>query len=129
MISKILLNNNPNNFYQIQQDYEKARKSVDKKDETSSIFDIVPQVQKAEQLQNTNSASTPAIATLALLNAPEDIRDMQGAYKQISSLIKGEKFIPPYDYKKRMWKKSKNDNFSNFFKSDLRCVKVRSCAG
>ena len=99
MISKILLNNNPNNFYQIQQDYEKARKSVDKKDETSSIFDIVPQVQKAEQLQNSNSASTPVIATLALLNAPEDIRDMQGAYKQISSLIKGEKFVPPYDYK------------------------------
>ena len=32
MISKILLNNNPNNFYQIQQDYEKACKSVDKKD-------------------------------------------------------------------------------------------------
>ena len=99
MISKILLNNNPNNFYQIQQDYEKIRKSVDKKDETSSIFDIVPQVQKAEQLQNSNSASTPAIATLALLNAPEDIRDMQGACKQISSLIKGEKFLPPYDYK------------------------------
>ena len=99
MISKILLNNNSNNFYQIQQDYEKARKSVDKKDETSSIFDIVPQVQKAEQLQNSNSASTPAIATLALLNAPEDIRDMQGACKQISSLIKGEKFVPPYDYK------------------------------
>ena len=99
MISKILLNNNPNNFYQIQQDYEKTRKSVDKKDETSSIFDIVPQVQKAEQLQNSNSASTPAIATLALLNAPEDIRDMQGACKQISSLIKGEKFVPPYDYK------------------------------
>ena len=48
MISKILLNNNPNNFYQIQQDYEKARKSVDKKDEISSIFDIVPQVPKAE---------------------------------------------------------------------------------
>ena len=99
MISKILLNNNPNNFYQIQQDYEKARKSIDKKDETSSIFDIVPQVQKAEQLQNSNSASTPAIATLALLNAPEDIRDMQGACKQISSLIKGEKFVPPYNYK------------------------------
>ena len=99
MISKILWNNNPNNFYQIQQDYEKIRKSVDKKDETSSIFDIVPQVQKAEQLQNSNSASTPAIATLALLNAPEDIRDMQGACKQISSLIKGEKFVPPYDYK------------------------------
>ncbi len=99
MISKILLNNNPNNFYQIQQDYEKARKSVDKKDETSSIFDIVPQVQKAEQLQNSNSVSTPAIATLALLNAPEDIRDLQGACKQISSLIKGEKFVPPYDYK------------------------------
>ena len=99
MISKILLNNNPNNFYQIQQDYEKTRKSVDKKDETNSIFDIVPQVQKAERLQNSNSASTPAIATLALLNAPEDIRDMQGACKQISSLIKGEKFVPPYDYK------------------------------
>ena len=99
MISKILLNNNPNNFYQIQQDYEKARKSVDKKDETSSIFDIVPQVQKAEQLQNSNSVSTPAIATLALLNAPEDIRDLQGACKQISSLIKGEKFVPPYNYK------------------------------
>ena len=99
MINKILLNNNPNNFYQIQQDYEKARKSIDKKDETSSIFDIVPQVQKAEQLQNSNSASTPAIATLALLNAPEDIRDMQGACKQISSLIKGEKFVPPYNYK------------------------------
>ena len=99
MISKILLNNNPNNFYQIQQDYEKARKSVDKKDEISSIFDIVPQVQKAEQLQNSNSASTPAIATLALLNAPEDIRDMQGVCKQISSLIKGEKFLPPYNYK------------------------------
>ncbi|MDO5306788.1 MAG: hypothetical protein Q4E83_03415, partial [bacterium] len=48
---------------------------------------------------NSNSASTPAIATLALLNAPEDIRDMQGVYKQISSLIKGEKFIPPYNYK------------------------------
>ena len=50
MISKILLNNNLNNFYQIQQDYEKTRKIVDKKDETNSIFDIVPQVQKAEQL-------------------------------------------------------------------------------
>ena len=40
MINKILLNNNLNNFYQIQQDYEKARKSIDKKDETNLLGSI-----------------------------------------------------------------------------------------
>lgn len=39
------------------------------------------------------------MASLALLNGPEDIRDAMSAYKQIKALCTGKQYEKPYDYK------------------------------
>ena len=102
-INPILYQNELNKFPQIQSDYEGVKKHVDKENTLSSIFDICPIFRRIERVPDKIEAEDyiPAagLVSLAVLNAPEDWRDMKSAYRQIKSGSKKEKFIPSYDYK------------------------------
>lgn len=92
---------------QIQQDYEGVKDGVnnivDKENKPPSIFDIIPTFRRIERVPNKfeNSDFVPAsgLVALAVLNAPEDWRDMKSAYSQIKSKLTDKPFTPSYDYK------------------------------
>lgn len=52
-----------------------------------------------DQIQNGNGTTALGMASLALINLPEDVRDIGQSAKQIKALMKGKKFVGSYDYK------------------------------
>lgn len=102
-INPILYQNEVNKLPQIQRDYEDVKEQVDKENELTSIFDVCPIFRRLEHVPDKIEASdyVPAagLVSLAVLNAPEDWRDMKSAYRQIKSGAEGKKFTPSYDYK------------------------------
>ncbi len=103
-INPVLYQNELGKFSQIQQDYEEVKKRVDKENKLSSIFDVCPIFRRVERVPDKIEADDyiPAagLVSLAVLNAPEDWRDMKSAYSQIKSGAEGRSFTPSYDYKK-----------------------------
>lgn len=103
-ISPILYQNEINKLPQIQSDYEDVKKRVDKGNKLSSIFDICPIFRRVENVPEKFEASDyiPAagLVSLAVLNAPEDWRDMKSALSQIKSGAQGKNYTPTYDYRK-----------------------------
>ena len=102
-INPILYQNELSKFPQIQQDYEGVKKHVDNDSKLSSIFDICPIFRRVERVPDKIEAEdyipVAGLVSLAVLNAPEDWRDMKSAYRQIKSGAEGKKFTPSYDYK------------------------------
>ena len=102
-INPILYQNELSKFPQIQQDYEGVKKHVDNDSKLSSIFDICPIFRRVERVPDKVEAEDyiPAagLVSLAVLNAPEDWRDMKSAYRQIKSGAEGKNFIRTYNYK------------------------------
>ena len=101
-INPILYQNELSKFPQIQQDYEGVKKHVDNDSKLSSIFDICPIFRRVERVPDKVEAEDyiPAagLVSLAVLNAPEDWRDMKSAYRQIKSGGEKKKFAS-YDYR------------------------------
>ena len=101
-INPILYQNELSKFPQIQQDYEGVKKHVDNDSKLSSIFDICPIFRRVERVPDKVEAEDyiPAagLISLAVLNAPEDWRDMKSAYRQIKSGGEKKKFAS-YDYR------------------------------
>lgn len=52
-----------------------------------------------DQLENGNGTTALGMASLALINLPEDLRDIGQSVEQIKYLYKGKKFKGAYDYK------------------------------
>ena len=88
---------------QIQQDYEEVKGCVDKKNELPSVFDVIPTFRRIEKvpdkIENSDFVPASGLVALAVLNAPEDWRDMKSAYSQIKSKLTNKPFTPSYDYK------------------------------
>lgn len=88
---------------QIQQDYEEVKGCVDKKNELPSVFDVIPTFRRIEKvpdkIENSDFVPASGLVALAVLNAPEDWRDMKSAYSQIKSKLTNKTFTPSYDYK------------------------------
>ena len=103
-INPVLYQNELGKFPQIQQDYEEVKKRVDKENKLSSIFDVCPIFRRVERVPDKIEADDyiPAagLVSLAVLNAPEDWRDMKSAYSQMKAASNGKSFTPSYDYKK-----------------------------
>ena len=103
-INPVLYQNELGKFSQIQQDYEEVKKRVDKENKLSSIFDVCPIFRRVERVPDKIEADDyiPAagLVSLAVLNAPEDWRDMKSAYSQMKAASNGKSFTPSYDYKK-----------------------------
>ncbi len=88
---------------QIQQDYEEVKSSVDKENKLPSVFDVIPTFRRIEnvpdKIENSDFVPASGLVALAVLNAPEDWRDMKSAYSQIKSKLTNKTFTPSYDYK------------------------------
>ena len=102
-INPILYQNELSKLPQIRSDYEDVKKRVDKEGNLSSIFDICPIFRRVERVPDKIEAEDyiPAagLVSLAVLNAPEDWRDMKSAYRQLKSGVKKENFTISYDYR------------------------------
>ena len=79
------------------------KNTVDKENKLPSIFDIIPTFRRVERVpdkvEHSDFVPATGLVALAVLNAPEDWRDMKSAYAQIKASALGEKFTPSYDYK------------------------------
>ena len=88
---------------QIQQDYEEVKGRVDKENKLPSVFDVIPTFRRIEnvpdKIENSDFVPASGLVALAVLNAPEDWRDMKSAYSQIKSGLTNKPFIPSYNYK------------------------------
>lgn len=102
-INPILYQNQIDKLPQIQQDYEDVKKRVDKDNRFSSIFDIIPTFRRIERvpdkIEHSDFIPATGLISLALLNAPEDWRDMKSAYNQIKATFTGNPFISSYNYR------------------------------
>ena len=102
-INPIMYQNQIDKLPQIQQDYEGIKDAVDKENKLPSIFDIIPTFRRVERVpdkvEHSDFIPATGLVALAVLNAPEDWRDMKSAYAQIKASALGEKFTPSYDYK------------------------------
>ena len=102
-ISPIMYQNQIDKLPQIQQDYNEVKSSVDKNNSLSSIFDVIPTFRRIENIPNKieHSDYIPAagLLSLAVLNAPEDWRDMKSAYNQFKCAATNQTFKPSYDYR------------------------------
>lgn len=79
----------------------RARENTEK--ELLMAFEALPPVRRLASLPDKldNGDVLPALgaASLALINLPEDLRDIKAASEQIKSFVKGEKYVPKYDYR------------------------------
>ena len=106
-VNPIMYQNQIDKLPQIQQDYEGVKNGVnnivDKDNKLPSIFDIIPTFRRVERVpdkvEHSDFVPATGLVALAVLNAPEDWRDMKSAYAQIKASALGEKFTPSYDYK------------------------------
>ena len=84
--------NNPNNYYEILDDYRKVRKTLDKDVRTESKL-------SDDECKKKGRVCAKAAATMTLMNGPNDLDDISSAWKQIKSGFK-EKCPDGYDPKK-----------------------------
>lgn len=103
-VNPVMYQNQINQLPQIQEDYKSVKKQVDKEDSiSSSIFDVIPMFRRLENVPDKVSHADfiPAagLVSLAVLNAPEDWRDMKSAYGQLRAFAQGKPFTKSYDNK------------------------------
>ena len=102
-INPIMYQNQVDKLPQIWQDYEAVRQAVDKENSLPSIFDIIPTFRRIERvpkkLEDSDFVPAAGLTALAVLNGPEDLRDMKSAYRQIKSCLEHKTPDLPYDYK------------------------------
>ncbi len=102
-INPILYQNQVDKLPQIRQDYENIRQAVDKENSLPSIFDIIPTFRRIERvpqkLEDSDFVPAAGLTALAVLNGPEDLRDMKSAYRQIKSYLEHKTPDLPYNYK------------------------------
>ena len=73
----------------------------------NSLFSVVKAIptfrriySAPDEVEKGNITTAAGMASLALINVPEDFRDMKNAYSQLKSAIKGGKYEYKYDYTK-----------------------------
>ena len=106
-VNPIMYQNQIDKLPQIQQDYEGVKNGinniVNKDNKLPSIFDIIPTFRRVERVpdkvEHSDFVPATGLVALAVLNAPEDWRDMKSAYAQIKASATGNPFTPSYDYK------------------------------
>ena len=102
-VNPILYQNQVDKLPQIRQDYEDIRQAVDKENSLPSIFDIIPTFRRIERvpkkLEDSDFVPAAGLTALAVLNGPEDLRDMKSAYRQIKSYLEHKTPDLPYNYK------------------------------
>ena len=102
-INSLLSQNQIDKIPQIQRDYTDRKRKVDKENQYTSIFEIIPTFRRIERvpakIQDSDIVPAVGLVSLAILNGPEDLRDMESAYQQIKARFSNKSFAKPYDYK------------------------------
>jgi len=108
MVSQVLYYNQAQQYPKIQQDYKDIKKHVDKTDSTDAALgkaalEAIPTFRRIsslpEKIENGDALPAIGLASLALINLPEDMRDVKAAGGQLDVLFSGKKFQGGYDYK------------------------------
>ena len=97
--SSIYLNKNLQ-FPQVQQDYRDVKKHVDNTDNSIMYaLESLPPARRLsslpEKIKNGDYAPAVGLASLAILNLPEDLSDIKSSYEQLTQ----KSYTPKYDYK------------------------------
>ncbi|MDD3419123.1 MAG: hypothetical protein PHE78_00825 [Candidatus Gastranaerophilales bacterium] len=103
MVSQVYYYNQAQQYPKIQQDYQDVKKHVDKADDTDNgimlALEALPPVRRVsslgEKLDNNDVLPALGLASLALINFPEDMRDVKSAWHQLTD----KNFKPSYNYK------------------------------
>ena len=104
-INPILYQNEINKIPDIQKDYQQICNHVCPENNNVSIFDMLPPANRLtgveKDKEKKNYLENAGLAAMAIVNLPEDIRDLGDMAKQIKSEIKQDgSFKQPYDYSK-----------------------------
>ncbi len=108
MVSQVFYYNQAQQYPQIQQDYKDVKKHVDKTDATDTnigkaALEAIPTFRRIsslpDKIQNGDTLPALGLASLALINLPEDMRDVNSAVDQLKAFKNGQKFQGAYDYK------------------------------
>jgi len=95
---------NTDKYPAIANDYKQVKECVEKKQDTKSapepitcVFEALPPVRRTlsipDKIKHGENATAFGMASLALINLPEDLRDIRGAYNQLKGAAQ------KYDYK------------------------------
>lgn len=92
MVSKVLYYNQAQQFPQIQQDYRDIKQRVDKEDSINDpimyALEALPPVRRIsslpDKIQNGDILPALGLAGLVAVNFPEDMRDINSAWKQLT---------------------------------------------
>ena len=106
MVSQVLFYNQEQKYPQIQQDLKVVKQHVDKTDATDKglfyALESLPPIRRiaslGDKMDNGDTLPAVGLVGLAMLNLPEDMRDIKGASKQIRSFVdKNYKYDPLYN--------------------------------
>lgn len=111
MVDKVFYQN-IDKYPAIVNDYRQVKDGIEnfngsKKQEKDSklvmALEALPPVRRvaslSDKVENGDLVPALGLASLALINLPEDCRDIKASIEQLKCWYKGEKFVPKYDYK------------------------------
>lgn len=104
-INPVLFQNEISKIPDIQKDYQTVCNHICSNNQNVSIFDMLPPLNRLTSVDNhkkkENKLENAGLVAMAVVNLPEDIRDLKDMAKQIKSTLKNDNsFKQPYDYSK-----------------------------
>lgn len=104
-INPILYQNEINKFSNVYKDYQTVCNHICQQQQNISIFDMFPLTNRITGVEKNKhehkKLANVGFGVMALINLPEDFRDLTDVVKQIKSEWKGDNsFVQPYDYSK-----------------------------
>ena len=102
-INPVMLQYGEEKFPEIYSDYKNLKNSISGESSSNVIFEGLPMYGRInsipDKLENKDYTPAMGLVSLAVLNGPEDLRDVMSAYKQIKDGFKDVTFHSGYDNK------------------------------
>ncbi len=102
-INPVMLQYGEEKFPEIYSDYKNLKNSISGESSSNVIFEGLPMYGRInsipDKLENKDYTPAMGLVSLAVLNGPEDLRDVMSAYKQIKDGFKDPHFHSGYDNK------------------------------
>ena len=102
-INPVILQFGEEKFPEIYSDYKNLKNSISGDSSSNVIFEGLPMYGRInsipDKLENKDYTPAMGLVSLAVLNGPEDLRDVMSAYKQIKDGFKDPHFHSGYDNK------------------------------
>ena len=102
-INPVMLQFGEEKFPEIYSDYKNLKNSISGDSSSNVIFEGLPMYGRInsipDKLENKDYTPAMGLVSLAVLNGPEDLRDVMSAYKQIKDGFKDPHFHTGYDNK------------------------------